>query len=126
MKNRRNLNKLSRVKVAGFVCLAAAIASTLLTDAVSFETNTIAAVAFGLCLGILAWVVYYRAKPDSLRNSDYPFLFTTEMLKAVVLVTVVSSFVVSFAEEPILKLMGGAGVASVIGAFIAQILFNDE
>lgn len=126
MKHRKYFHKMNRVKVAGAACLGAAIASALLVGSVSFETHSLAAVVFGLCAGIVAWALYYNAQPDDVKDSIYPLVGTQAMIKAVVVVTVISAFVLSFAEAPILKLMGGAGLASVVGGLIAQLLFNDD
>lgn len=126
MKNRKNLKKMSRVKVAGAACLGAAIAFSLLVSKVTPAMTTVAAIAFGLCLGILSWALYFNAQPEQVKDSIYPFLPSPAVAKGVVCVTVVSAFVVSFAEAPVVKLMGAAAFAATIGLLIAQALFNDE
>lgn len=126
MNKQKNLPDTFRGKVGASSALGMAVSLAVLTGDVSFKTQGLAAIAFGVFLGILGWIAYYHSQPEAVKNSRYPFVGTQAMLKSVVLATAISAFVVSFAEQPLVKLLGAASFAATVGFLIGQVIFSGK
>lgn len=126
MKNHKNIPNTTRAKVGACCALGAAISTSLLTPAVSLTLNGLGAIAFGLFIGVLAWLGHGHVFPEDSTSSNSQGLgrWSRALSKTYAMTTVVSAFFVSFGWAPYVKLMGSAGLGVCLGFVIAAAVAN--
>jgi hypothetical protein len=126
MKNHKNIPNTTRAKVGASCALGAAVSTTLLNPAVSYSTNGLGALAFGLFMGVLAWLGHGHVFPADAGGYNNQGLgrWSRSLSKTYVLTTVVSTFFMSFGWAPYVKLIGFAGNGVCLGFVIAAAVAN--